>query len=42
MHAIASPNASFPPGDEALALADVVLPSISDLTVDAVASLDPD
>jgi HAD superfamily hydrolase (TIGR01509 family) len=42
MHAIAIPNASFPPGDEALALADLVLPSISDLTGNAVTSLDPD
>ena len=42
MHAIAIPNPSFPPGEEALALADLVLDSIADLTVDAVDSLDPD
>ena len=41
MHAIAIPNESFPPGDDALALADLVLPSIADLTIAAVESLDP-
>jgi len=42
MHTIAIPNPGFPPGEEALALADLVLDSIADLTVDAVESLDPD
>ena len=36
MHAIAIPNASFPPEAETLALADLVLPSISDLDAEAV------
>jgi HAD superfamily hydrolase (TIGR01509 family) len=40
MHAIAIPNPSFPPGGDALALADVVLPSIADLTAAVVESLD--
>ncbi len=40
MHTIAIPNESFPPGDEALGLADIVLPSIADLTLDTVTSLD--
>ena len=42
MHTIAIPNPNFPPGEDALALADLVLDSIADLTVDAVESLDPD
>ena len=42
MHTIAIPNPNFPPGEDALALADLVLDSIADLTVDAVDSLDPD
>jgi HAD superfamily hydrolase (TIGR01509 family) len=36
---IAIPNPSFPPDPEALALADLVLESISDLDVDAVESI---
>jgi HAD superfamily hydrolase (TIGR01509 family) len=32
MRTIAIPNAAFPPGDDALAAADVVLPSIHELT----------
>ena len=39
MLAIAVPNASFPPDAEALELADLVLDSIDELTVDAVAGL---
>ena len=42
MLTIAIPNPGFQPGEEALALADLVLDSIADLTVDAVESLDPD
>ena len=38
MRVIAIPNPSFPPDPEALALADLVLESISDLDVDAVES----
>lgn len=40
MRVVAIPNASFPPDPETLALADLVLESISDLDVDAVESLD--
>ncbi len=36
MHVVAIPNRSFPPGEEALAEADVVLPSLAELTPDAV------
>jgi HAD superfamily hydrolase (TIGR01509 family) len=36
MRVIAIPNPSFPPGDEALARADVVLASLAELTVKAV------
>jgi HAD superfamily hydrolase (TIGR01509 family) len=36
LRAIAIPNASFPPGDDALAAADVVLGSLADLTPEAV------
>jgi HAD superfamily hydrolase (TIGR01509 family) len=36
MRVVAIPNPSFPPDPEALALADLVLESISDLDVDAV------
>ena len=39
MRVVAIPNPSFPPGAEALALADLVLESISDLDVDAVESV---
>jgi HAD superfamily hydrolase (TIGR01509 family) len=42
MLTIAIPNPGFQPGEEALALADLVLDSIADLTVDAVESIDPD
>ena len=41
MRVIAIPNASFPPGAEALALADLVLDSIDGLDVAAVESVDP-
>jgi HAD superfamily hydrolase (TIGR01509 family) len=37
MRVLAIPNPSFPPGDEALAQADVVLSSLAALTPDAVA-----
>jgi HAD superfamily hydrolase (TIGR01509 family) len=37
MRVIAIPNPSFPPGEEALALADVVLDSLAELTPEAVA-----
>jgi HAD superfamily hydrolase (TIGR01509 family) len=36
MRVVAIPNAHFPPGEEALALADVVLQSLDDLTPEAV------
>jgi len=38
MRVIAIPNASYPPGPEALATADAVLDSIAELTVDAIES----
>jgi HAD superfamily hydrolase (TIGR01509 family) len=34
MRVVAIPNASYPPDEEALALADVVVPSLAELTVD--------
>jgi HAD superfamily hydrolase (TIGR01509 family) len=37
MRVVAIPNAAFPPPDEVLALASTVLPSIGELTPDAVA-----
>ena len=37
MRVIAIPNPSYPPGDDALALADVVLRDLGELTPDAVA-----
>ncbi len=37
MRVVAIPNASFPPDDEALAQADVVLPGLAGLTPDVVA-----
>jgi HAD superfamily hydrolase (TIGR01509 family) len=40
MRVIAIPNRAFPPGEEALADADVVLTSIEKLDVDVVAGLD--
>jgi HAD superfamily hydrolase (TIGR01509 family) len=39
MRVVAIPNPSFPPDPDALELADLVLESISELTVDAVSSL---
>jgi beta-phosphoglucomutase-like phosphatase (HAD superfamily) len=39
MRVVAIPNPHFPPDDEALAGADVVLPSIEQLTVDVVLNL---
>lgn len=36
MRVLALPNAEFPPGEDALALADVVLPDLSALTPEAV------
>ena len=39
MRVIAVPNPHFPPDDEALALADVVLDSIAELTVQLVETL---
>ncbi len=36
MRVVATPNRAFPPGDEPLSMADVVLDSITDLTVEAV------
>jgi HAD superfamily hydrolase (TIGR01509 family) len=36
MRVVAIPNPTFPPGDDALADADVVLPSLADLTPEAV------
>jgi HAD superfamily hydrolase (TIGR01509 family) len=36
MRVIAIPNPTYPPDDAALALADVVLPALADLTVDVV------
>ena len=38
MYAIAIPNPHFPPPDDALALADLVLESLAELTADAVES----
>ena len=37
MRVVAIPNPSYPPGDDALLAADVVLTSLSDLTISAVA-----
>jgi HAD superfamily hydrolase (TIGR01509 family) len=39
MHVIATPNPRYPPGDDALAEADVVLDSIRELTVEVVERL---
>jgi hypothetical protein len=36
MRVVAIPNRSFPPGEEALARADVVVDSLADLTPEAV------
>ncbi len=41
MRVVAIPNASYPPGEEALAEADLVLPSVRDLTADAIEGPDP-
>ncbi|MFL5930191.1 MAG: HAD family hydrolase [Gaiellaceae bacterium] len=38
MRVVAIPNRSFPPGDEPLALADVVLESLAELTPETIAS----
>jgi HAD superfamily hydrolase (TIGR01509 family) len=40
MRVVAVPNAGYPPGDDALAAADVVLGSIAELTVEVVEALD--
>ena len=40
MRVIAIPNPHFPPGKEALAGADAVLPSLEELTVEAVEEVD--
>jgi HAD superfamily hydrolase (TIGR01509 family) len=39
MRVVAIPNASYPPGDDALAAADLVLGSIAELTVPAIEAL---
>jgi hypothetical protein len=36
MRVVAIPNPSYPPDDEALALADVTIGSLDELTVDVV------
>jgi hypothetical protein len=36
MRVLAIPNAHFPPGDDVLAQADVVLRSLDELTIEAV------
>jgi hypothetical protein len=36
MRVVAIPNPSFPPGDEALAEADLVLRSLDELTAEAI------
>jgi hypothetical protein len=36
MRVIAIPNASYPPDEEALELADVVVPSLDELTVEVL------
>ena len=41
MRVVAIPNASYPPGRDALAEADVVLSSLAELTAEAVADADP-
>jgi HAD superfamily hydrolase (TIGR01509 family) len=41
MRVIAIPNPSYPPDPEALAIADAVLDSIEELTVEAVEALEP-
>jgi HAD superfamily hydrolase (TIGR01509 family) len=38
MRVVAIPNPSYPPGDEALALADVTIASLDELTVDVVST----
>ena len=38
MRVVAIPNPTYPPGEEALALADVVVRSLDDLTVDVVSA----
>jgi beta-phosphoglucomutase-like phosphatase (HAD superfamily) len=41
MRVVAIPNTRFAPGEEALAAADVVIPSINELTPDAVEGDEP-
>jgi len=41
MRVVAIPNAHFPPGEEALAAADVVLGSLEELTPEAVGASRP-
>ena len=41
MRVIAVPNRAFPPGEEALGKAMLILPSLRELTPAAVESLDP-
>jgi HAD superfamily hydrolase (TIGR01509 family) len=41
LHVIAVPQATYPPDADALAQASLVLPSLADLTTDAVAALGP-
>jgi HAD superfamily hydrolase (TIGR01509 family) len=41
MRVLAIPNRRYPPPPDALALADVVLPSLAELTVEAVSGADP-
>jgi hypothetical protein len=36
MRVVAIPNPTYPPGDEALSLADVTIGSLDELTVDVV------
>jgi transposase len=36
MRVVAIPNASYPPGEEALTLADAVVDSLDELTVDVL------
>jgi HAD superfamily hydrolase (TIGR01509 family) len=41
MRVVAVPNSRFPPGEEALAAADVILPSIHELTPETVGGSEP-
>jgi beta-phosphoglucomutase-like phosphatase (HAD superfamily) len=40
LHVIAIPHPRYPPDPDALALASLVLPTLADLTTEAVATLD--